>query len=407
MNDTQATTFQRYLRVLLVWIPLVLLSVIGFNRLVDPYGLYPGPRFEGFNTKKPEFSNHIRMAKAKVIHRIRPRAIVLGTSRGEIGIDPQHPGWKMQPVYNLALSGGNIYEALRYLQHSGAIVPTQQTVLMLDFFMFNTNQNPDELDFDEAILSISFDEKTQRIGTRQFEILASLDAFFASLRTLRQDKDYHRRDGFRLRENDERSEKEQQRTAFLDNEEGYFNKHYHQFSFANHERDNLALFRKLLIYAHEHDIDLRIGISPSHARQFETIAAKGIWPLFENWKRHLVRINEEEAEPLGKPAFPIWDFSGYNSLTTEPVPPLGDTETEMRWYWESSHYKKELGDLVLDRIFDYQEPSRTVPDDFGVLLTSGNIEQHLAQVRADRERWRTAYPEDVAEIEALKTQPSN
>ena len=32
--------------------------------------------------------------------------------------------------------------------------------------------------------------------------------------------------------------------------------------------------------------------------------------------------------------------------------------TPMRWYWDYSHYRKETGDLMLDRIFDYRDPSR-------------------------------------------------
>ena len=67
----------------------------------------------------------------------------------------------------------------------------------------------------------------------------------------------------------------------------------------------------------------------------------------------------------------------------------------MRWYLESSHYKKELGDLVLDRVFDYQSPSRYVPDDFGIRLTQGNIEAHLSKIRKDQEEWVDKHPEDV------------
>jgi hypothetical protein len=114
-----------------------------------------------------------------------------------------------------------------------------------------------------------------------------------------------------------------------------------------------------------------------------------------------VQINEQEAAKSGEELLPIWDFSGYNSYTAEKVPPLGDVNTEMQWYWESSHYKKELGDLVLDRVFGHQEPGRTVNPDFGVLLASENIELHLQQVRNDRQKWRTSFPEDVQEIELL------
>ena len=54
-----------------------------------------------------------------------------------------------------------------------------------------------------------------------------------------------------------------------------------------------------------------------------------------------------------------------------------------------------------DRIFNFKTPDRTVPDDFGVLLTSCNIDDHLAQIRTAREQYRQTHPQDVAEIEAM------
>ncbi|MFZ3161792.1 MAG: hypothetical protein WA134_16820, partial [Rhodoferax sp.] len=65
------------------------------------------------------------------------------------------------------------------------------------------------------------------------------------------------------------------------------------------------------------------------------------------------------------------------------------------------HYTPAAGNLVLDRIFNFKSPDRTVPDDFGVLLTPQTIEAHLARIRADRERYRQTHPQDVAEIEAM------
>lgn len=51
-----------------------------------------------------------------------------------------------------------------------------------------------------------------------------------------------------------------------------------------------------------------------------------------------------------------WDFSGYNSITTNA------------YYWyETSHYRHNVGKMILERIFslDCGEP---VPDDFGVFV---------------------------------------
>jgi hypothetical protein len=85
----------------------------------------------------------------------------------------------------------------------------------------------------------------------------------------------------------------------------------------------------------------------------------------------------------------------------EAVPALGDKETMMLWFWESSHYRKELGDLVLDRVLNYSDPNRRIADDFGVLLTSENVEKHLASIREAHQLYRQAHREEVTEIEDL------
>ena len=123
--------------------------------------------------------------------------------------------------------------------------------------------------------------------------------------------------------------------------------------------------------------------------------------MWEKWKFEIVRINEVEAKRHGKEPFPIWDFSGFNSVTTETIPPINDSESQMQWYWESSHYKRELGDLVLDRVFNYNNLSRNVPDDFGVLLSLDNIASHLSKVRSDYDIWKTAFFQYVDEINRI------
>ncbi len=400
-----------YLRWLLAAALSTLLLIVAINRLIDPFGQYERPRIDGLNANKPAFATHLRLGKAEAVRHIRPSVIALGTSRAEFGIDPNHPGWRAKPVYNLALSGSNIYENYRYLMHAHAIHPLSEAVLSLNFHMFNvTHHEPP--DFDERRLAISEKGVLQDNGwADDVTARASLDALYASIETARKqhEADQYLGNGMSEPTYNAAAEIEKQgghRAAFQSNEKGYFTGIYKNFAFANKQRDMPEQFRRLLDFAHQNQIGLRIYIHPSHARQFETKAAAGLWPLFEEWKRMLLRINAEEARRAGKPAFPLWDFSGYNSLTTEPVPPLGDTQTQMRWYWESSHYKPALGDLVLDRVFGHQEPGRHLPADFGVLLTPKTIEPHLAQIRADRQRWRAAFPADVAEIERLmKSRP--
>jgi len=39
---------------------------------------------------------------------------------------------------------------------------------------------------------------------------------------------------------------------------------------------------------------------------------------------------------------------------------------------EALHYSRELGERILGRIYDYEDESRVIPDDFWILLTENN-----------------------------------
>ncbi len=399
--------FSIYLKFFLLVALLVLLSTVGFNRLIDPYALYGGPIIEGLNANKPAFSSHAYMAKAVAVTGTSPTTIFLGSSRGERGMDPHHPALEGDQKYNLSLPGSSIYEALRYFQHTHATKPLKQVVLGLGLRQF---KHVDQVSpsFTEERLSVSAEGATQNRSwlPADLAVIVSLDSIVASIKTLwKQDETPHlllhgEYNPQRLIE-----DMTNHRADFISNEKAYINNSYKDFSFTNNQGETSTLnhYKKLLTIAYRDNVDLKIFIYPCHARQWEALSVAGLWSEWEQWKRQLVTLNESVAAEQGKIPFALWDFSGYNHYTTEAVPPLGDTETQMQWYWESSHYKKELGDLVLDRIFSYKHPERKIVKGFGALLNSENIETHLQKLREDRQQWRVLHPEDVVEIEALKS----
>jgi hypothetical protein len=89
-------------------------------------------------------------------------------------------------------------------------------------------------------------------------------------------------------------------------------------------------------------------------------------------------------------------------VTTEALP-KPDTHAEMRFYWDSSHFKEIVGDFVLDRVFGVNYPQRRVPPDFGVQLklNPATIEPTLARVRADQLAYRRRNPDDASWIRSL------
>ncbi|MBO0349489.1 hypothetical protein J0895_10285 [Phormidium pseudopriestleyi FRX01] len=374
--------YQRYFRIVLSVILMQVLTISGFNIAVDPYSVFNNPIWVGFNQVKPEKDKQVRMFKAIDIIRIQPNMVFIGSSRTEFGLDPAHPALaEVQPAYNLGITGANIYEARRYFEHAIANNPElKQAAIGVDFFMFGQDKkNQDDFSEDRLLTShITPQDK--------FNSIFSLGAIRGSLKTIRANQSsvnrvgYFYPDGRRntdyyvshiygglqgvdimgdlLRENDFFQSKKQGNP---------------------YEISHLEEVKNIVKLCQKKNIKCDFFISPSHVTHWESIRLSGAWQLFEEWKRDLAQIA------------PVWDFSGYNSITTDPL------SSNMKNYIDSSHYRKEIGDLVLNRIWQYNED--IVPKDFGVLLTPETVENHLKQIRENRKIWANNHPDVVEFVE--------
>lgn len=164
----------------------------------------------------------------------------------------------------------------------------------------------------------------------------------------------------------------------------------------------LDAVRRMVELARQHDIDLRIYLSPNHARAFETIRLLGWWPQFEEWQRQLVTIVDDDARRNpGKRPVELWDFCCYNGITTDPVAQLEDG-AGFRHFADTIHFKTAVGYMVMDRMFA-TENAAALPADFGVRLSAGTINDHLAGIRAAQRRYQDTHPDDVrAVVNALQ-----
>lgn len=379
----------------------LLLITAAFNAFIDPFDLFNSPKIEHVNQQKPEYFAHDRMIKANRIRSLKPDVLVMGSSRSEIGLNPENPDLLKTaiPAFNLGISSVTIHEILRYLQHAHQIRPLKQVVIGLDLLMFNISK-PVEVDFNENRLA------PHLIGWYWdlFQALLTFDGIKASSKTLFQQSKIpaavYLPDGFR---DDKYSwpqiqEKGGHRRAAINNESNdlYDLYGYVFFSFTNENKstDSLDTFKQILIFCQKNSIDLHLFISPEHARKLVLIHKLGLWPELEFWKRNLVTLIAENA-----PEFTLWDFSGFNSITTESFPPIGDNQTQMRWYWESSHYKKEVGNMILHKLLT--NATENYPNDFGVRLNPTAIEPLLQQIKVQRDKYIKSNPEIITDIETM------
>ena len=383
-----------------------------FNAVVDPYGLVRWLEWQGFNSEKPAQQQRIKLLKAADIRRVQPRAIVLGTSRSHIGLRMSHPGWKASSRYNAAFDGATLEENYAYLQHAEAIAPLHQVVLGIDTWQLEENPTSVRPDFDASLLAVPEEPWTKlRMWLSDLRLVLSIDTFSASVNTLRSqghgETNWFAADGQRLgpeffRRPGEEYEKKSPRAYFLsiDRQEISFKLPSVQISSRPLSApvpapiNSFEFLRRIVKFCREKKIDLRIFITPAHAHQIEIAAAMGEWERIEQGKRDLVRLLSSDAGAHGMPLVPLWDFSGDSSVTDESLP-LPRERREMRFYWDSSHFKEEAGDWVLDRLFGTVRPGHEVPADFGQLLTLANVESVLAEQRTAHTRYVVAHPDDV------------
>ena len=144
---------------------------------------------------------------------------------------------------------------------------------------------------------------------------------------------------------------------------------------------------------------LRLYINPTHALTLDALYWQGKWSAMQRWQRDLARLAERQR---GQGCdVRLYDFSGFNSITSEPIPQASGAR-EMRYYWEASHYRDNVGRYILARLFG---AAPQPPADFGVELDSASIAAHQAAMDAARERYHVAHPQETAFVQHALAMP--
>lgn len=391
---------RRYFRRLSALLLGSLVLVMAVNVWVDGFGLFGFEGIAGINRDKRP--GNVRLSKAYAVERGAYDGLIIGSSRSEIGLDPQNPQWAAYRAYNLSLPGPNIHEIYRYLQHAQAAHPLRRVLFGLDFVYFTGAARwPDT--FEDRRLLVDEHNHPQRGYFLQDLLQAnlSMSAIDKSLETIRANRAhkgpthtprgqvghdqpflYVMRDGgfqgsFRRVDHEYLtgwSQFPQGQAYFLPKPGG---------------RSTLDTYEDILAFCHEHRIELVLVISPLHAQLQLGLDALGMYDnTYVLWKRELVQRNAAVAARYGQVAFALFDFATINAYTTDPVPPAGQDRRPdaMHWYWDPAHYRSELGDRVqavaLGGEADPGEPL------FGVRLTPETMEASLQQERAALDGYR-------------------
>lgn len=363
--------------------PVLLIGI--FNTAVDPYGVSNSPSWREFNLVKPEQDTHNKLFKTIDVIRFKPTTVLFGSSRVILGLDPSHPAlMDRQNSYNFGILGLHVYELNSYVQHSLINQPnTKQVIIGVDFFMFNQSGE----------FSANLDEnlgKNKISLTMLMNLVFSWNTFQASQKTImanfnnRNLTKYYSR-GMRIIDSTTSDIKDKNFVSMKDRfKRDLSNYLTNQAYYKDYKLSNrsIKIYKDIIHICQTRNIDIKVFISPEAATQLEAIRLAGLWSFFEQWKREWSQIT------------PLWDFSSYNSITTEPI------SDNMHYFLDGTHYSKQVGDLILNRVLSYQE--KTVPMDFGILITPKNIESHLAKIRGERDLWANQHPDEVNLVQQIK-----
>ncbi len=389
-----------YFKIHAILLVISLIGFVGFNLVVDPEGRFALFSYPGFNQEKTEaMENGGRIVKSRALENGRYDTVILGSSRAENGIDPLHPAFADKRVYNAGLSATNMYEIARifdFVRKTGTI---KTVIFGMDFHLFSRAREVSG-DFFESRFA------TETAWLSDLHYLASPHTFFAAWTTVKNNRagrhSLYTLQGLRDRSRLYQPTRTNHRELFIKILTRNFLVSPETYGGFIYGEDRLELLRSLIAACRKDGVALYLFITPSHARDIEAVRALGLYPFLEQWKQELVRIVADDAaqHPQDKP-IPLWDFSGYTSITTEDIPSANEQGKPMQWYWESSHFKKELGDLVLNRIFNLHDAKHPIPEDFGVLLSPDTIKAHLARTREQQQRYHETHASEVAEVEYL------
>ncbi len=398
--------YKQYIILLLSVFLIVIAFAGGFNYWVNPYGLFSSHAIQGFNAIKPSAGSRVRVVKPRQVLNFKPRTLIIGNSRPEMGLDPRSKCWQseQQAVYNFGIPGASVYMQTRYAQHALETGTVKQIYFGLDFLDFLVNKTSGGSEHEYRLLvDVNGRSNPDYIWWKfkdNFKALFSLSTVLDSLKTIlaqhNKNSSHRRIDGFNPA-NDYMDiiETEGQSVLFRQkNQEVIKNlvQSKHKIYESNTQWSiHFESLRRFLTFAKSKGIKVVLFINPYHADYLLSLDLTGHWHLLEQWKQVVTNIVAEAG-------FDLWDFNAFNVITTESLEKLKySNKTSLDWFWEPAHYRREVGELMLA-----QMTGKSCVDDknllFGQRLLPQTIKAHLQRLQAQLLAFKTANPQRVTRL---------
>lgn len=374
----------------------VLAVVAALNYLVDPYLLHQwdSPLLQRL---RPTHEKLSVWGKTYAVARYRPSVVYIGNSRTEMGLPAAtsavFPG---HSVFNSAVSGASIGDAMQLARHAARVSHVDTMVWGIDAPSFSMEQGsagiePGLLDGGPAFFA--------RRTLLNLKRGLTLDMTQDSLRLLNGSFGQVCRSSLALHgQRDQR--------CVTDRIHGWGGTakamipRLQEFGAgAGPTQQAMQAFDATIGELCRGGTRLRLYINPTHAMTMDVLHWRGRWADMERWQAQLASLGARYRQQGCDVR--VHDFSGFNSITAEAIPQFSGLR-EMQYYWEASHYRDNVGRMILARLFGGET---AVPDDFGVELEPRSLAAHQQAMRDARDRYHASHAQETAFVGHLLTLP--
>ncbi len=355
---------KKWIKVWAIIIIIIIPIVGGFNYLIDPYGMNNFVKIDRINKYKKSNTGYTFRFKTNIIRNYKFDTLMLGTSR--IGVmDPKVVNkYTNGNTFNFEAPGSITEQQHKLFLYALKYNNIKTLVYGIDFMSFNknrTNKN-DFKEFDELYNEIENKEEISNydlyLNLKTFKdssivLFKNLlnknifESHFLYENGMRDYTDYIealRKGTFKIDKGIDSSIK------------GYFKENTGIYKNYKFSYEYLKYFKKTIEYCKNNNIQVFVYIPPMYSDHFDALSSAGYYDEFELFKKELVQVVD------------YVDFTGHNTITNNK-----------NNYWDTSHLRKELTVIVMAKLFN--DKSKEIPLDFGVMVSNNNISAHLLNLR--------------------------
>jgi hypothetical protein len=338
--------------------------VAGVNYAVDPYAVTGAARIPGINEYKAEINEHTWVMKKYQPLSVSHNALIVGNSRVELGIHPAHDCFRHNgmEVYNLGIPGAGLRTQLEYALNLVYQQPIKTVFLSVDFTDFISSQQQPSTDMASTAAQSTGEFRFTTSGELNSDYrwvvlrdylksLFSLDALVASIKTVasqgssaadRDDAGFNPARDFAAAVGVEGPHALfAQKIASL---EAKYSRPWYFRDAQGQPNPAIGELNDFLDIAAARGIKVYLFTNPFHDSFWELLRNQGHMPAYDDWMQEMENLLRKRQSGVVE----FWDFAQDSAYIHESVPAAGVRSGPLQWFWEPAHYRRELGDLMVD-----------------------------------------------------------